>query len=311
MADPPLPKGARYVDDDNPPLPPGATYAGDPPLPPGATYGDGPPPDDRNGLQRAFDNLTTVTPEQEQGHSWLTNKAQEFGAGAIAGAGAPLVHPIQTAEGLGHAIAHPIDTAEGMAKGVWAQPASILGNLVGGADLGLAAAEGGSLLGKIPTKAKAGRLFDEVADAANGQPVKLTRSTPILERAMQLSERGHGTITPLDRLYSRINTINPLAYEEARDRASALSRLTGEDQMRASPALKAHAKELSHAFNQDIGDTAEAVGKRPQYEKAMKQYARASRNREIAGKLGKVAVKTAAPAALGYGGYKLARALTE
>lgn len=89
-----------------------------------------------NRAQRAFDNLTTVTPEQEKGHSWLTNKAQEFGAGVIQGVGQPFVHPIQTAEGFGNAARHPINTAASMAKSALENPAQALGNIVGGALVG-------------------------------------------------------------------------------------------------------------------------------------------------------------------------------
>ena len=98
------------------------------------------PQDSRNAVQRYVDNLTTVTPEQEQGHSWLTNKAQEFGAGAIQGATAPIVHPLNTLAAIGNTIAHPIDTAKSMYQSATSNPAQFAGNLVGGAVLGEAAA---------------------------------------------------------------------------------------------------------------------------------------------------------------------------
>ena len=73
-------------------------------LPEGAELrpvGGGQTPDQPQGnaIQRAFDKATTVTPEQEQGHSPLVNRLQEFGAGAIQGAGQTLVHPMQTPSG--------------------------------------------------------------------------------------------------------------------------------------------------------------------------------------------------------------------
>lgn len=100
-----------------------------------------PAPDTRNGVQKFVDNLTTVTPEQEQGHSWLTNKAQEFGAGAIQGATQPFVHPLDTLSSIGHTIAHPIDTGKQMLQSAVSNPAQMAGNLVGGAVLGNAAGE--------------------------------------------------------------------------------------------------------------------------------------------------------------------------
>ena len=40
----------------------------------------------------------------------MTNKAQEFGAGLLSALYRPLVHPMDTLEGMGHTIAHPIDS---------------------------------------------------------------------------------------------------------------------------------------------------------------------------------------------------------
>lgn len=151
----------------------------------------------------------------------------------------------------------------------------------------------------VPTRAKAGKLFDEVQTAAAGQPVNLTRSLPLIERAQQLSARGHGTIAPIDSLYNRINTVNPLDYVEARDRASALGNLTASDKMNATKSLQSQAKRLSHAFGQDIGDTADAVGKGDQYRKAMDTYRRAAQYRDVAGKVGKYVALPAGAAVAG------------
>ena len=124
------------------------------------------PADTRNAIQRGFDALTTVTPEQEAGHSWLTNKAQEFGAGTIQGAGSPFVHPVETVEGLGQLVAHPIDTAKSMWQGAKEHPAQTLGNILGGAETGEL---GGKLLSGTahvasePMQAGGGGLIDRAA----------------------------------------------------------------------------------------------------------------------------------------------------
>jgi hypothetical protein len=278
-------------------------------------------PDERNGLQRAFDKATTVTPEQEKIPSWMNpavgnviNKAQEFGAGAIQGAGQPFVHPLDTLSGIGSSIAHPIEAAKAMGKGAMEHPFQTAGNLVGGAVTagGLEELPGGGIpfkspaqgpgtLGRvmdaIPTRAKAGKLFESVMNDAGDQPVNLTRAMDPLERAQQLSARGHGTVSAADNLYKRINTVNPLDYREARDWASSLSRLSGEDSMSASPALKAQIGKLSHAFNEDVGDTAGSVGRGEDYTKAMQDYARASSLRNAAVKGAKIAI----PVAVGAG----------
>jgi hypothetical protein len=121
-------------------------------------------PDTRNGLQKTFDELTTVTPEQEQKTKTIPligpalNQAQKFGAGAIQGAGSVFVHPEQTLEGLGGAIMHPKDTAVSMGRSALADPAGFAGNLVGGAVLGDAVGEG------------AGAALRPLREAALGNP---------------------------------------------------------------------------------------------------------------------------------------------
>jgi hypothetical protein len=96
--------------------------------------------DSRNGVQKFVDKLTTVTPEQQAGHGALVNQAQKFGAGAIQGFTAPIVHPLDTLSSLGHTVMHPIDTAQAMYQSAKDNPAQMAGNLVGGAVLGEAAA---------------------------------------------------------------------------------------------------------------------------------------------------------------------------
>lgn len=166
--------------------------------------------------------------------------------------------------------------------------------LLSGADM---AAPDRPLMGEIPTRAKAGKVFGSVMNDAADQPVNLTRSMKPLERAQQLSTRGHGTVSAADNLYKRLNTVNPLNYREARDWASGLSRLTANDTMNASPSLRSQVGELSHAFNEDIGDTAASVGRGEDYAKAMRDYRRASQ----LGNAAKTAAKWAIPAAAGGG----------
>lgn len=146
---------------------------------------------------------------------------------------------------------------------------------------------GGSLKTIIPTwRDRFAEVFPQTVDSgAAALPVKLTRSMQPLEEAQRLSDAGHGSIGAVDSLYKRINTVNPLDYSEARDRASALSSITGEDKMHATPSLRAQAKRLSRFFNQDIGDTADAAGKGPQYRQAMSEYARASRMADTGNRL--------------------------
>lgn len=244
-----------------------------------------PPADNRNALQHAFDDLTTVTPEQEKGHSWLTNKAQEFGAGAIQGFGSPFVHPVQTAQGLVHAFAHPVDTATSMGKSVWTNPAEAAGNLVGNLVLAGGAGEAAAGLPKafeaIPTRAKAGRLFEHVMSKAENEPVWMQNSGDELVRSRELMQRGGGRSTPVTALDKRVGNVNqpPLTYREARDYAQNLGRLSAGETQKLSPVMGRQVGKLSHAFNDDVGDAAGRAGVGPEYRQAMNTYRNAMRTR--------------------------------
>jgi hypothetical protein len=174
---------------------------------------------------------------------------------------------------------------------------SAMGSLTAGATQIAPMVEGLSRVGDdshfIPSAKRAGNVFQSIAADVKGQPVALTRSTPFIERAQQLSDAGHGTIAPIDSLYRRMNTVNPIDYDEAFDRSSALKNLTKNDKMRATRTLVSQARQLSHALTQDIGDTAASVGRGEHYNNAMKEYRRAAAMKN----LGQTAVKVAIPAA--------------
>jgi hypothetical protein len=175
-----------------------------------------PPPDTRSLLQKgqdAFDKLTTVTPEQRAGHGAIVNAAQEFGAGAIQGAAAPFVHPLDTLTGAFRTIAHPIDTAVAIGRSAIDNPAKFAGNIVGGAALGEAAAPIAKaavepvanaasktlLLGKTPAEAYESALRPPVTmDAAQ----KASAVQGGLENAIPLSKAG------LEKIADRVDALN-------------------------------------------------------------------------------------------------------
>src|SRR5581483_1900106 len=264
------------------------------------------PEDTRNDAQRTFDSATKSVPidlTHGLGNA-LNSTLGNLGGGALSLA-APLFHPIATAHGLRDLVTPQSATEQGasfLGPGIvpmlhmassavnavkpkqgetFGQNAARAGGeAISAIPAATAAAFGDEAAGLrdlIPTKAGAGRLFESVMNDAATQPVKLTRSMEPLERAQQISARGGNTVSAVDNLYKRINTINPLDYREARDWASNLSRLSGQDAMNASPALRAQIGKLSHAFNEDVGDAAAAVGRGEDYAKAMRDYARAAK----------------------------------
>ena len=267
-----------------------------------------PPYDERNAIQREFDTLTTVTPEQDKATPPILRPITHFGAGAIQGVGQPFVHPLDTLEGGVNAFLHPITTAQQTYQGAKEDPAKLLGTLAGGAVLGGVGAEGGSsLLSRIPTRAKAGNLFSSVMEKAADQPVQLTSSSQPLLRVRELADRGASMPQAANKLLRRVTDPEqgPLTYSEARDFASNLSRLSSGEAQKLTPVMKRQVGELSHTFNQDVGEAAQRAGVGEDYTKAMHDYALASRLRNAAITGAKIAV----PTAIGAAGYGLARKL--
>lgn len=262
--------------------------------------------------QDAFDKLTTVTPEQEASArsissvhpqvGELLNQAQKFGAGAI-GTFSPIVHPLDTINGVVGSISHPVEAGKSILKSAVEHPAQTAGGLVGGAALGMAGEAAGANL--IPTRAKAGKLFSEVAKDAENQPVALTRTAPQLQKMMQLGREGGGTVpvpvrqlanaggavsqrsVPLLRqMQNELNGASgpvaqpsPLLYPSARNFQSGLASLSREDAKGMGGPMKGQLRQVNKAFFDDIKDAASEVGRGDEYVKAMNTFRRASQLR--------------------------------
>ena len=145
----------------------------------------------------------------------------------------------------------------------------------------------------IPTTAKAGKLFDEVANAAKDVPVNLTRTQPALERVAQLTDAGGPVLNAPNKLLLRSQTVNPIPYQEARDFYTNISNLSASDKMALNGPMKRAVGDLTNSFKQDIGDAAASVGKGDQFNAAMQQYAQAMQLKEAAKTVGKYAAGAA------------------
>jgi len=164
-----------------------------------------------------------------------------------------------------------------------------------------AAAPGRIPFGQIPTRARAGALFNTVSQAAQNEPVNLTRSQANLQRMAELAERGGGTLpSPVNQLLNRSQRIAPLTYPEARDFQSGLGKMSRADADMSGP-MDGQFKQLRSSLFSDVGDAAESVGQREAYEKAMRDYARASAIRNGVTKAAKYAIPAAA-GTVGVGG---------
>lgn len=145
------------------------------------------PPAEKSLLQKAkdaFDSLTTVTPEQQAGHGAIVNAVQKFGAGAIQGVGAPIVHPLDTLESIGHTIAHPWDEAHEEVNALYKDPAKFAGNVAGGAIVGEAAAPAiAPIANAVKSGASRALLLGKTPEAAYESALKPSTVLPQAQRA--------------------------------------------------------------------------------------------------------------------------------
>ena len=134
----------------------------------------------------------------------------------------------------------------------------------------------------IPTRAKAGKLFDTVMSKSADLPVETTQSSEPLTRAFEMGERGMTRPKVVNQLFRRLTTpdAEPMNYREARDFAQSLSRQSSSEGQKLTPAMKAQVGKLSHAFNEDVGQTAQGAGVGNEYQGAMDQYRQAMQLRK-------------------------------
>lgn len=269
-------------------------------------------PDTRNGVQRFVDNLTTVTPAEQQTPSWMPapvgaalNQAQKFGAGAIQGATAPFVHPVQTVEGIGNLIAHPVDTVKAAASSAASNPAQTLGNVVGGAVLAGGAGEAGSaaadaISDAMPAaqKARAAGLLQSVAHDANQVPVQLNNAGDAASDLMDWQKKTQLGPT-VNKFLNRITDPKqgPLTYEDARDYYQLLGRMSVNESTKLAPAVQRDLTRMVVGLKQDIGDAADTVGRAQDYYQGIGDYAQASKYQDWLDDAKDFVAKQAIPAA--------------
>ncbi len=124
-------------------------------------------------------------------------------------------------------------------------------------------------------------------------------------RIMQLAERGGSMPMSVRKLLNRVTDPEkaPMAYAEARDFASNISRLSADEFGRLTPVVAKEVAALRVQLNQAVAQAAKQVGKMDEYASAMNEYAKAMRLRsavETAVEGAKRGVPLATAAGVGY-----------
>lgn len=163
----------------------------------------------------------------------------------------------------------------------------------------------------IPRTARAAEKFKDVMGAAGHLPVDISAPGNVALRIQELAERGGSMPMAVRKFLTRVTDPNKAAmnYEEARDFASNISRLSADEFGRLTPVVAREVAEMRVALNKSIAATAKQAGKGEEYAAAMKEYARAMRVKNIINSAVEGA-KQAAPYATAAGaGYWLSKKL--
>jgi hypothetical protein len=137
----------------------------------------------------------------------------------------------------------------------------------------------GAVAEAIPSTARAGKAFQEVMGAAKSVPVDITAPGNVALRIQELADRGGTMPVAVRKFITRVTDPDkaPMAYEEARDFASNISRLSANEFNRLTPAVAREVADMRVALNASIAKAASTVGKGAQYASAMNEYANAMR----------------------------------
>jgi hypothetical protein len=198
------------------------------------------------------------------------------------------------------AVKHPWDTMQSMGHSAQEHPLETLEQTIGGMGAGAALGKAGMMAEEaVPSRARAAGNLNTVMQTVGNKPVTLSRTLPELESAQKLSLWKHGNVPALDDLYNRMNTVNPIDFEEAKGRYEPISKLTANDRMNTTGKLQGQTKRVAGAMRADLVDSAEQAhpGMGDLFDKGMTEYRRAAQMAET----GKNALKYGLPIAAGGG----------
>jgi hypothetical protein len=108
-------------------------------------------------------------------------------------------------------------------------------------------------------------------------PVDVNGPGQVALRINELAERGGSMPMAVRKFLNRVTDPNKpgMVYEEARDFASNISRLSANEFQRLTPVVAKEVATLRVALNKAVAEAASKAGKGEEYAQAMNEYARA------------------------------------
>lgn len=135
----------------------------------------------------------------------------------------------------------------------------------------------------VPTVGKAGAKFQSVMSAAKNVPIDVNAPGKVALRISELAERGGSMPKAARDFLKRVTDPKKgdMTYQEARDFASNISRISADEFNRLTPVIKREMGELRVALNESVAKAAEKAGKGAEYKSAMREYAQAMKIRDV------------------------------
>lgn len=164
----------------------------------------------------------------------------------------------------------------------------------------------------IPRTSRAAGNFQAVMGAARNEPIDITAPGNVALRIQELADRGGSMPMAVRKFLLRVTDPQKPAmnYEEARDFASNISRLSADEFNRLTPAVAREVSEMRVALNKAVADAAGKAGKGAQYAQAMTEYAKAMRLRNAVNEVVQGAARAVPYAGAAGAGYWLTHKIT-
>jgi hypothetical protein len=158
-------------------------------------------------------------------------------------------------------------------------------------------AEDRPLIGRLPSRAHAGEILQDIRNQAQDVPLIPRNTMPAVERLSELKDAGGKSATPLNALSKRTTKYmtpstkgvpqEPILFPEARDIYSNVSEVTRQSPLQTlmgrglKPTMLRQAGIVKSSLNADLTDAANSIGRGEDYTGAMKEYANASKLRKM------------------------------
>ncbi len=188
-------------------------------------------------------------------------------------------------------------------------PQRIGGGIETAAEIALPLVRG---VGMVPTTTRAGRTFQTVMSAAKDVPLDVAGPGNAALEIQQLGSRGGTTPRAVTQFMRRITdpAQSPMTYQEGRDWASNISRLSADEYNRLTPVIKKAMGNFRTELSGSLRGAADTVGQGEAYQNAMKEYAQAKQIQDVLSTVGH-GIQRGLPYASGAGlGYLLAQKLS-